>query len=85
MQGFNINHTVPLTGNSMYVPREASIRYRKNILRILHPTLARTYQNVKKVIFQTGYKGRKVFQRSAPRGALYGGGEKCIVYPGCTA
>ena len=66
---------VPQTGRSMRVPRETSIEYRNNIVKIKYEgKTLRIFTRIRKFIFWTGFKGTRRFRKNAPSNFIYGGG-----------
>ena len=71
-----ITPNIPQTLSSISVPREASILYLNNVVKVIaNDKVLRSFRNVNYFFFLTGFNGTRTFTRSAPRDvSIYGGG-----------
>ena len=67
--------TVPQTGNTVRVPRVASIEYQDQVLKILvDGRVLRMFSDIVTLYFWTGFNRTRPFRGSAPFGTVFGGG-----------
>lgn len=70
---------LPLTGaGQIQIPHDAFLTYKHGTLRVIQDGyILRTFKNIAKLIFGTGFNGTREFDNSAfvPKNEIFGGGE----------
>lgn len=75
--------TVPQTLKSISVPREATILYVNNVVKVVDSSgdkVLRDFRNIRTFFFWTGYNGTRTFRRSVPSNVkIFGGGIQAYI------
>ncbi len=70
---------VPLVGNCLRLPREGSILYKNNVLKVeVNGLVVREFRSIRRLIFWTGFRGVRVFYRSTNE-FIFGSGQLKII------
>ena len=77
---------IPPTLNSLTVPRDVTILYVNNVVKLVSGIVLREFRDVRFFFFWTGFNGTRMFRMTAPPDVnIYGGGIATLAitsYPG---
>ncbi len=70
---------IPLIGNYLRLPREGSLQYKNNILRVvINGHVVREFRSIRRLIFWTGFSKVRVFSGSTDE-FIFGSGQLKII------